>query len=205
MIFKHKIYFFHLVKFRGAIRISRGTQGLFSLQRWVWEELLLKEAVVHGSVTGFRRFYRGQSYRLIVNCDRNKAGEFMTIQNSSLKNILVSLGSACFCVLLFIFDKNLGNIYQNACSFFSLYLITTTVAQRMGFCRYFVGIGKQGIRYSHLGETQTGLALARYFLLTLYTCVCVYTYISIYTALWKGPGKISFIQNKTKQSSCSTV
>lgn len=170
-----------------------------------WLNRTLKEAIVHGSVTGFRRFYRGQSYRLIVNCDRNKAGEFKTFQNGSLKNILVSLRHACFCNLWFIFDKNLGNVYQNACSFFSLFLITTTVAQGMGFCRYFVGIGKQGIRYSLLGETQTGLALARYFLLTLYTCVCVCTYISIYTALCKGPGKISVIQNKAKQSSCSTI
>ncbi|GMN61998.1 hypothetical protein TIFTF001_031076 [Ficus carica] len=45
-----------------------------------------------GSKGGFRRFFRGQNYRLILESNRNRAGDFMKrmkIQNGEVKNILV--------------------------------------------------------------------------------------------------------------------
>ena len=41
---------------------------------------------------GFRRFFRGQNYRLILESNRNRAGDFMKIkkiQNGEVKNIIV--------------------------------------------------------------------------------------------------------------------
>lgn len=53
---------------------------------------MLKVGIGGGNIGDFRRFYRGQNYRLILERNKNRAGDFMKvlkIQKGAVKNIIV--------------------------------------------------------------------------------------------------------------------
>lgn len=76
--------------------IKRNRVRSFSIQLDLggaaWLDKVLEGAIVRGKENGFRRFYRGQRYRLIVECNRHKAGNFwkiLKVENRVMRNIIV--------------------------------------------------------------------------------------------------------------------